>query len=181
VAGPKRRGCGRRVRLRLDEAIAAGSAIALFVLLFLPWYGVTLAGSQLALPDASAVDRTAWQALDLIAPLLALASAATLALVIARLLKPGWRPAIAPGAAIAVVGGLASLLVLFRVLVPPDLDTLIGVDFEVGPSLCALLGLAAALGIAAGGYRAMRAEGSSFAAVADSLQPRRARPASRKR
>lgn len=171
----------RRVRLRRDEAIAGFSAVALFVLLFFPWYDIALTDSALSYPAGADSERTAWEALDLIAPLLALACLVTLGLLLARLLRPGWKPAIATGAAIAVLGGLAALLLLFRLLVPPQLDGLVGVDFEAVPNLAAFLALAAALGIAVGGYRAMRAEGSSFAAVADSLQPPRERPASRKR
>jgi len=176
--GGKRR--RRRLPLRRDEAIAGFAAIALFVLLFLPWYDIGLTGSELSYPDGG-VGRTAWEALDVAAPLLALACVCVLALVLARALRRDWNPAISPGAAVAVLGGLATLTVLFRVLAPPDLEGLIGVEFDVSPNLVAFLALVAALGIAVGGYRAMRAEGSSFAAVADSLQPRRERPASRKR
>jgi hypothetical protein len=176
----KRSRRGRRIRPRREETIAALAAIVLFVLLFFPWYDISLTGSELSYPGGG-VGRTAWEALDLIAPLLALACAVTLALVLARVLRPQWKPAISLGAAIAVAGGIASVLLLFRVVIPPDLDGLIGVEFDVTPNLGAFLALAAALGIAVGGYRTMRAEGSSFAAVADSLQPRRERPASRKR
>lgn len=165
--------------MRRDEAIAAGSAVTLFVLLFFPWYDQTNAESKLSLPDAS--EATAWEALEVVAPLLALACALILAAVAVRVLRPGWRPAISPGATIAVLGGLATLLVLLRIGAPPDPDGLVGVEYEATPSLAAFLGLAAALGIAVGGYRSMRAEGSSFAAVADALRPPRVRPASRKR
>jgi len=182
VAAAKRRGRRRPpVRPRREEAIAALAAIALLVLLFLPWYDVGNAESKLALPDAAGAEQSAWEALEVIAPLLALACLAVLALVAARALRPRWQPAITPGAALAVLGGFATLLVLLRVALPPDLEGLVGIEYEATPTLPAFLGLAAALGIAVGGYRAMRAEGSSFAAVADSLQPRRARPASRRR
>ncbi len=155
--------------------------MTLFVLLFFPWYDVKISGSQLSLPDTSEGGRTAWGTLELVTPLLALASVCVLGVVIARRVRPGWRPAIAPGAAIAVLGGLATLLVLFRVLAPPDLGAVGGIGLEGSPSLGAFLGLAAALGVAVGGYRAMREEGSSFAAVADALRPPRERPASRRR
>lgn len=179
MAERKRGRRSRRIRLRRGEALAAGSAIALLVLMFFPWYDLEFnRGLLLKLVGSG---RTAWEALDVIAPLLALSSLLVLGLVLARLLRPGWRPAIVPGAATAVLGALAAALVLYRILVTPDLDGLAGLEFEVAPGLAAFLGLAAALGIAVGGYRAMREEGSSFAAVADALQPRRARPASRKR
>lgn len=169
------------VRLRRGEAIAGVSAIALLVLTFFPWYDVGLTGGQLSPSDASAVGRTAWETLEVGAPLNALVAALTVAIVLARLFRPEWKPAIAPGAAVAVLGGLATLGILFRVLFPPDLGELGGIAYEASASLAAFLALAAALGVAYGGYRAMREEGSSFAAVADSLQPRREPRASRKR
>lgn len=169
----------RRLRLRPGEALAAVGAIALFVLLFFPWYAASNSESRLSLPEGA--ESTAWDALSVIAPLLALVCVLALGIVLARLLRPAWSPVIAPGAAIAVLGGLAVLLVLFRIGVPPDRDGLVGIQYEVNPSLGAFLALVAALAVAIGGYRSMRAEGSSFGAVADALQPRRARPASRKR
>lgn len=168
------------MRLRRFEVIAAGAAIALLALMFLPWYDATYTGGR-QIPYGG-LGRSAWDALDLIAPLLALIAVLVLGLVAARLLRPGWAPAIVPGAAIAVLGALAAILVLMRVVFPPDLDSLVGVEFEVSPSLAAFLALAAALALAVGGYRAMRTEGSSFAAVAEELSPRpRERPASRRR
>lgn len=165
---PSKRRRGWRARPRRDEAIAAAAAIALFVLLFFPWYDLTNAESKLSLPEAS--DATAWEALDLVAPLLALLCALTLAAVLVRLLRPAWKPAISPGATVAVLGGIATSLVLVRIGAPPDPDGLVGIEYEATPSLAAFLALAAAFGIAVGGYRSMRAEGSSFAAVADSLK-----------
>lgn len=180
MAQPERkRRAGARLRLRPSEALAAASAVALFVLLFLPWYEVSNAESKLSLPESA--ERTAWEALEVGAPLTALVCALVLGIVLVHLFRPGWKPAIAPGAAVAVLGGVCTLGVLGRIGFPPDIDGLVGIAYEATPTLAAFFGLAAAFGIAVGGYRAMRAEGSSFAAVADSLQPRRARPASRKR
>jgi hypothetical protein len=179
VADRKRKRRGWRIRPRLGEAISAGAAVALFVLLFFPWYDFQQTGSLLNLLIVPG--RSAWDSLELVAPLLALLSVLVLVLVLVRWLRPSWRPAITPGATIAVLGGIASLLVLFRILVPPDFGELDGLDIDVVRSVASFLGLAAALGITVGGYRTMRAEGSSFAAVADSLQPRRGQPASRKR
>lgn len=181
MAQAKRKKRGRGFRLRPGEAIAAISALALFALLFFPWYDVSNAESKLSLPGGAGAGQSAWEALELVAPLLALACVLSLGLVAARLLRPGWKPAISPSAGIAVLGGLAALLVLARIGFPPDLDGLVGIEYAATPTLAAFLSLAAAVGIAFGGYRAMRAEGGSFAAVADSLQPRRAQSASRKR
>jgi len=181
VPAARREGRSRLARLRRGEALAALAAIALFALTFFPWYDVGLTGGQLSSSAASSVGRTAWETLEVGAPLDALVAVLTVAIVLARLLRPDWKPVIASGAAVAVLGGLATLGVLSRVLFPPDLGELGGIPYEASASLAAFLALAAAIGVAYGGYRAMREEGSSFAAVADSLQPRREPPASRRR
>ncbi len=172
---------GRPTRLRREQAVAAAAATALFVLLFLPWYDATIVGSSLSLPDPASGDRTAWETLGLIAPLLGLVAVASLCLVLMSLWRPGRRPAITAGAALVVLGGFGVVLVGFRLLVPPGLDGPVGVELEASPGLAAFLALVAGLCLVVGGYRVMRAEGSSFAAVADALQPPRGRPASRKR
>lgn len=158
-------------RLRAGEAIAGASAAILLVTMFFPWYGVRVSGQvrTLEFVDAS-VGRTAWQTLDVVSVLLALVILAVLGVVLLRMLGSGWKPAIPLGAAVAVLGGLATLLVLFRVLVPPSLGAIGGIDLEATLGLGAFVGLAAAFGIAFGGYRAMGEEGTSFAGVADSLK-----------
>ena len=154
--------------------------IALFVLMFTSWYGSEISG-QVGEIEGAGAGGSAWQALELIPLVLMLTVAVTVGAALLRLLGSGWRPTIAPGAAIAVLGGLSALLIGFRILVPPDLGQLGGIEVEATPGLGVFLALLAAAGVAYGGYRAMGEEGSSFEAVADSLQPRHARPASRKR
>lgn len=182
-AAPKPR-VGRRRRLRLGrgEVLAAFSALALAVLMFLPWYRVELSGQVRSLSFVEdSVGRTGWQTLGPVCVALVAAILATLAVAVLRLLGSGWRPAVSHGATVAVLGGLATVLVAVRVIWPPGLGAIGGIELEASPGLAAFFGLAAALGIAVGGYRAMREEGSSFAAVAESLQPRPAPPASRRR
>ncbi|MBK5220993.1 MAG: hypothetical protein JJE35_14625 [Thermoleophilia bacterium] len=171
----------RGPRLRPGEAIFGASAAVLFVTMFIPWYGVKVSGQVRTLEfiDTS-VGRTAWQTLDVVSLFLVLAIAAALGVVLLRVLGSGWKPVIAPGAAVTVLGGLAVLLILFRIVVPPSLD-IGGLALEVTPSLGAFIGLAAALGIAYGGYRAMGEEGISFAKVADNLAPRKPRKSAAKK
>ena len=53
-------------------------------------------------------------------------------------------------------------MILFRIVSPPDL----GIDdFEADPSVGVFLGFLAALGVAAGGWMAMREEGTSYRAT----------------
>lgn len=148
--------------------------------MFSAWYGSEVSG-QVAEIEFEGTGGSAWQALDWIPLLLTLTVVAAIGAAALRVAGAGWKPAVPPNAAVAVLGGLATLLVLFRILVPPDFGTLGGVEIEATLRLPVFLAFAAAFAVAYGGYRAMREEGSSFAAVAESLQPRRGKPASRRR
>jgi hypothetical protein len=175
----------KRGRLSRGEAIAAVSAALLFGLMFLDWFRGELAGGQsVSAPD---IGGSAWETLDLIPLLLLAAIVATLAAAALKLSGSRYRPPVAPNAAVAVLGGLATVLIVLRLLDTPDVD-LGGLTIDTSPQLGAFLSLIAAAGIAYGGYTAMRAEGGSFGAVADGLAakkpaPRRRRepPASRRR
>jgi hypothetical protein len=61
------------------------------------------------------------------------------------------------------------LLILYRIISPPDAGSAPGVSVDVSPAIGIFLGLLAAIGIAYGGYRAMQEEGSSFGDVGDRL------------
>ena len=89
--------------------------------------------------------------------------------VLVRLIDSSWEPAIPPSAVVAVLGGLSTLLVLFRIVVPPDFGDLGGVPLNAIPKLGVFLGLAAAAAVAYGGYRAMGERGTSFERIADAL------------
>jgi hypothetical protein len=80
-----------------------------------------------------------------------------------------WEPAIHPSAVIAVLGGISFLAILFRIVFPPDLGEISGIAFSATLKPGIFVALAAATGIASGGYAAMRQRGSSFAQIADAL------------
>ena len=158
-------------RLRRGEAIAAIAALALFGLMFVSWYGSEVSGQVGRIDfEGAGGSGSAWQALELIPLVLMATIVVAVGAALLRASGSTWRPAIPAGAAVAVLGGLSTLLVAFRIVFPPDFGTLGGVSVEATLKLGAFLGLIAAAGIAYGGYRAMREEGSSFAAVADGLQ-----------
>src|SRR4051812_50051231 len=69
-------------------------------------------------------------------------------------------------AVVAILGIVSVLLILYRIINPPDAD-FSGVS--VDPAVGIFLGLIAAAGIAFGGYRAMQEEGASFGDVGDRL------------
>lgn len=176
----RRKRRGRTSRLRRGEAVAAGFALALFALMFTAWYGSEVAG-QVAEIEFEGTGGSAWQALEGISLILVLTVVVAVTAAILRAAGSAWKPAVPLNAAVAVLGGLSTLLIGFRILVPPDFGTLGGVAVEATLGLGVFLALGAAFGVAYGGYRAMREEGGSFAAVADSLQPRRGKPASKRR
>jgi hypothetical protein len=178
--GRRRRGAPL-ARLRTGEAISLVAAILLFILMFFDWYGVGLTQSpntlQLISPFVQGGD--AWQTLEVIPLFLMLAIAVTVGAALLRLRGSHWKPAIPPAAAICVLGILASVLILIRIISPPDLSAEIeGFVYEPTLKLPIFLALAAALGIAYGGWRTMADEGTSFAAIGKKLEsPRRPKSA----
>ena len=137
--------------------IAGVAGLLLLLFMFLNWYGVDVdvAGISTGLGDANA-----WESFSFIDLLLFLAAAVAIAVTVARAL--GALPALPmpPGQIVAIAGAIAVLLILFRLIFPPDF----GVDgFDVGRKFGIFLGLLAAAGIAFGGYTAMNERDSGEA------------------
>jgi hypothetical protein len=107
-----------------------------------------------------------------VAPLLMMLTiAVTVGAAILRLSGSDWKPAIPPGAAVCVLGGLAALGILWRMISPPDIGTGVeGIVHHTTLKLPVFLALATALGIAYGGWRTMADEGTSFAAIGKKLE-----------
>lgn len=80
----------------------------------------------------------------------------------------------------AVLGGFSSIVLLYFLIDPPSLPTFstgeLDVSIEMGRKLGIWLGLAAAIGIAIGGWQAMREEGTGFEDAADRLAGREQQP-----
>lgn len=117
----------------------------------------------------------AWDKLDVIPWFLLLAILAALGMAILRIGGSRWEPPIPPSAAVAVLGGLATLLVGYRIVSPPEIVELRGIPVHITVELGAYLSLVAAAAIAYGGYRAMGERGTSFAGVAAALSSQRPR------
>lgn len=168
-------------RLNRGEAIATVSAAVLFVSMFLDWYGTELSGGPLTLPGvAFGAGGSAWATLEVISFILMLTIAVTIGAALLVLLGSEWKPAIPTTAAVTVLGGLSFILILFRMVVPPGFGALGGVSVDATLQLGIFVGLAAAAGIAYGGYRAMGLRGASFAGVADALAAKPARASAAK-
>jgi hypothetical protein len=132
-------------RLNQGEKVAAGSALALLVCMFLGWFNFGFAVSN------------AWDSLHYISPLLAVAIAAILTIVLSK--AAGRDLDIPDGTVIFALGCVAVALVLFRLVDPVsagEASPFGGGEGDVGssPEAGLFLGLFAAAGIAVGGYLA---------------------------
>jgi hypothetical protein len=165
-------------RLRRGEALAAAAAILLFVLMFFDWWEIGSGTEPGSLVLINPFDRgqNAWQALEVIPLFLMLAIVVAVGVALMRALGSDWKPAVPAGAAVCALGLLAAVLIFVRMISPPEVvpSDFEGDVFPVSLQLPIFLALAAALGIAYGGWRTMADEGTSFAAAAKKLEsPRR--------
>jgi hypothetical protein len=157
-------------RLSTGEKVSAVSAVLLFVFMFFDWFGVKVSGVPGFSGDVtSGGGGSAWDALDMIPILLMLAIVAAIGVAVVRLTDADLEPPVSMNAIVAALGGLAVLLILYRIISPPDFGSFGGVTVDATLKFGIFLGLLAAAGIAYGGYSAMREEGATFGGEADRL------------
>ncbi|HSK49085.1 MAG TPA: hypothetical protein VK889_01185 [Solirubrobacterales bacterium] len=156
-------------RLSTGEKISAVSAILLFVFMFFDWFGVEVSGPGGTTSFPEAGGGSAWDALDFIPIVLLAVVVVTLVAAGLRLAEADYEPPVPANAVVAVLGGLAILLILFRLLFPPSFGEFGGISVDATRQLGIFLGLLAAIGIGYGGYKAMEEEGLTFKEVADDL------------
>ncbi len=156
--------------------IAGISGALLFIFMFFSWYGAPdevndlieqsqQLGEQLGV-DAGLggdVDTTAnaWQSFDFIDLILFLAVIVSVGFAVMTLAGAASGLPIAGSAITCGIGVLAFILVLYRVLDPPE---------EASREIGVWLGLLATAGIAIGGYLGMQEEDTSFGEQADRLR-----------
>lgn len=135
-------------KLSVGDQIAAVSGVVLLIALFLPWYGVDVDVGGFSASESG----NAWEALGFIDILLFLIALVAIGVPVAK--AAGALPDDLPGPLLVLAaGGLAVLLVLFRLIDLPTLDVSTeGVDFSRKFGI--FLGLIAAVGVAYGGWRA---------------------------
>jgi hypothetical protein len=116
-------------RLRPADVLAGAAGIALLVVEFLPWYGVRgvpstvtqgSSGATAYAPLMTPPDVSAWQAFSVVDVLLALAALVPVALVLVTLTASGPAKPVAFTVLSTVASTLAFLLVLFRLIIPPQ-------------------------------------------------------------
>lgn len=138
-------------KLGVGEMIAGISGLALFVFMFLPWYGLDSVGGF----GVSGGDASAWEAFSFIDILLFLICVVVVGLVIVQLAESTPELPAPPSQVILVAGVVALVLILFRLIFTPGVDTGgLDIDVDLGRKIGIFLGLIAAAGIAYGGWRA---------------------------
>ncbi len=155
-------------QLNTGEKVAAVSAVLLFIFMFFDWFGVEVSngGFSGSVPGAGG---SAWDALDFIPIVLVVTIVVALVNAFLRLSDSAYEPPVSMNTAVAVLGAISALLILFRIIDPPSFGSFAGVSVDGTVEFGIFLGLLAAAGIAYGGYRGMQEEGSSFSATADRL------------
>lgn len=152
---------------RSPLTLCGASGAALFIILFLPWYGVDFGsiggGLSESLVKASGVDTTAsgWQAFSYTDLWLLLTSLTAVAALV--LGTQGHEHAGLAVKAAAGLGAWCTLLVMYRIINQPGDNSLITVKYG------AFLGLIAVAGVTIGAVRAMGSEQTSPSAAAPTV------------
>ena len=153
-------------KLNQGEKIAAGSAIALLLIMFIfNWFGV----------EGFDGGFNAWESFGFIDIILFISVLIAVGGAVVTASSQSVNTPVAISAVTTIFGVLCVLLVLFRIIDPPgggEVDTALGsVDVpDATRKIGVFLGLIASAGIAAGGWMAMQEEGVSFQGEADRLQ-----------
>lgn len=155
-------------KLSTGEKVSAASAVLLFIFMFFDWFGAEVSGVG-GFSGSVPGGGSAWDALDVIPIFLMLAIVAAIGVAVVRLTDADLEPPVSMNAVVAALGGLAVLLILYRIVDPPGGGGFGGVSVETTLKFGIFLGLIAAAGIAYGGYSAMREEGATFGDAADRL------------
>ncbi len=157
-------------RIGRGEMIAAASAVALLIIMFLPWFGIggdlgTALNQAQDLGFAPDVDTSAnaWQSFSFIDIVLFVTIIVAIGVAVAAAMARDVALPVAASAITAGLGILSVLLIAFRLIDTP---------YDSSRKFGVFVGLLAAIGIAYGGWRAMQEEGTSFGAQADRLQDR---------
>jgi hypothetical protein len=151
-------------RLRFGEMIAAAAAALLFLVMFLPWYGLPGAFGDLSFD--------AWESFSWIDLYLLLTILVALGLALLTMTQRTVALPVSASVLVTALAAFAVLLILYRILDQPGENSI--TETRVG----VYLGFLCAAGILAGGLLSMRDEGASFGSAANRLntQPRPAPP-----
>jgi hypothetical protein len=144
--------------------IAGISGLVLFIVMFIDWFGFetpqiqTPGGIEFDVPTIEG-SFSAWQSFDFIDIVLLLAVIAAVGLLVLSATQTSVTLPVAASAITAGLGILATLLVLYRIIDPPDFGV---EELDVSRKIGVYLGVIATAGIAIGGWMAMQEEGATF-------------------
>jgi hypothetical protein len=159
----------RQSRVQRGELIAAVSALALLLLMFLTeWYGINVLPTASAEGAARETAVNAWQALTLSRWVLLLTIVVAIGSVVLRASQRTHGTKTDTGLLVTVLGAITTGLLIYRVLIALPMG-----DQVVDQKLGALLGLLCAVGITLGGLEARRGERALAGTVVQRTRKRR--------
>src|ERR1700759_4543096 len=142
----------RAPRLRVGALVSATSALALLVIMFATeWYGVAGVPDPSAVRPAVSTAENAWQGLPVTRWVLLATIVASVGAVVLHASQRQHGNKTDTSLIVAALGALSAVLLVYRVLIVLPAPTRV-IDQKLG----AFLGLLCALGIAWGGYEAIR-------------------------
>ncbi|MGH2891794.1 MAG: hypothetical protein ACRDPM_00805 [Solirubrobacteraceae bacterium] len=161
----------RPPRIRVGALVSATSALALLVIMFaMEWYGVAGVPDPSAVRPAVSTAEDAWNGLSVTRWVLLATIVASIGAVVLHASQRRHGNKTDTSLIVAALGVLSSVLLIYRVLIVLPAPTRV-VDQKLG----AFLGLLCALGIAWGGYEAIREQRARVRA-AGTGPPHRRRP-----
>src|ERR1700753_2802675 len=159
----------RAPRLRVGALVSATSALALLVIMFaMKWYGVAGVPDPSAVRPAVSSAENGWHGLTLTRWVLLAAITASAGAVVLHASQRRHGNKTDTSLIVATLGVLSAVLLIYRVLIVLPAGNRV-VDQKLG----AFLGLLCALGIAWGGYEAIREQRARVRAAGAARQHRR--------
>lgn len=151
-------------RLRTGEKIAGAAAVLLFIDMFLSWYSIDLGGAFSAAARRFGVDTsaTAWQVFSMTDLLLLLTILAALAMVVVRGTGRSVELPVSLPLLVAGLGGLMTLLVLYRIINQPGPNDAISVEYGAYLGLVLVAAITYGAIQAGGGVDDLRSEAESL-------------------
>jgi hypothetical protein len=143
-----------------EQRLAGGASGALFVTMFLPWYGKTDTVVVHGAAKATQTSLSAFQAFSFVEAAVLLVSAGVLAMLFARAEGRVFQLPGSDGVIVMIAGGWTALLIFYRLLDKPELQSNERITATVGVEWGIFIALLLALGLVYAGGR-MRASARS--------------------
>ncbi len=154
-------------QLGLPEIVGIASVVVFFVATFLPWFTVSISGDTSGvLGGVDFPSANGWDAGFLWAGFPFLLGLAMLALMLVPILAPDVTLPDIPPFVPLILGGVAALLVLLKLLIGADVNgagaaEAFGVSIDVSRSFGIFIALLAAIGMAVAGFLKLQEQGAA--------------------